>query len=80
VVAFELERDRKTTWYRMRQHGLLGDALAVLPGEPAQAAAELRALLDNASRRAAMGAQGRERMGVPGGALAIARAIDERLR
>ena len=80
VVAFELERDRKTTWYRMRQHGLLGDALAVLPGEPAQAAAELRALLDNASRRAAMGAQGRERMGGPGGALAIARAIDERLR
>ncbi len=80
VVAFELERDRKTTWYRMRQHGLLGDALAVLPGDPVQAAAELRALLDDAPRRAQMGAQGRERMGGPGGALAIARAIDERLR
>ncbi|HTV92543.1 MAG TPA: hypothetical protein VMG98_07485 [Verrucomicrobiae bacterium] len=80
VVAFELERDRKTTWYRMRQHGLLGDALAVLPGDPSRAAAELRALLDDAPRRAQMGAHGRARMGGPGGALAIARAIDERLR
>jgi hypothetical protein len=64
----------------MRQHGLLDGALAVLPGEPVQAAADLRALLDDAPRRAAMGAQGRERIGAPGGALAIARAIDERLR
>jgi uncharacterized protein (TIGR03492 family) len=80
VAAFELGRDRKTTWYRMRQHGLLGEALAVLPGEAAQAATELRALLDDAPRRATMGAQGRQRMGGPGGALAIARAIDERLR
>jgi len=80
VVAFELDRDRKTTWYRMRQHGLLGGALAVLPGDPAQAAAELRALLDDALRRTTMGALGRERMGGPGGALAIAREIGERLR
>ena len=80
VVAFERDRDRKTTWYRMRQHGLLGEALAVLPGDPAKAASDLAALLDDAPRRAMMGAQGRERMGRPGGARAIARAIVERLR
>ena len=33
VVAFERERDRKTQWYRKRQQGLLGEALAVLPAE-----------------------------------------------
>ena len=80
VVAFERNRDRKTAWYRMRQHGLLGDALVVLPGDSAQAAADLESLLDDAPRRARMGAQGRERMGGPGGAHAIARAIVQRLR
>jgi uncharacterized protein (TIGR03492 family) len=80
VVAFELDRDRKTTWYRMRQHGLLGEALAVLPGDPEQAAAGLRALLDDAQRRATMSLEGAQRMGKPGGALAIARAIVERLQ
>lgn len=80
VVAFERSRDRKTTWYRMRQHGLLGEALAVLPGDPAQAAAGLDALLDDEPRRAMMGVQGRERMGRPGGAHAIAREIVERLQ
>jgi len=80
VVAFERNRDRKTTWYRMRQHGLLGDALAVLPGDPAQAAAGLNELLDDAPRRAMMGALGRERMGAPGGAHAIACEIARRLR
>ena len=33
VVAFERGRDRKTTWYRQRQRGLLGEALAVFPGD-----------------------------------------------
>jgi uncharacterized protein (TIGR03492 family) len=80
VVAFELDRDRKTTWYRMRQHGLLGEALAVFPGDPEQAAAGLRALLDDAQRRTRMSLEGAQRMGKPGGALAIARAIAERLQ
>jgi uncharacterized protein (TIGR03492 family) len=75
VVAFERERDRKTAWYRMRQHGLLGEALEVLPGDLTSAIAGLASLLDDAPRRAAMGAQGRERMGGPGGARAIARAV-----
>ncbi len=75
IVAFELGRDRKTAWYRMRQHGLLGDALMIVPGEPAEAAKAVAALIDDTPRRAAMGAVGRERMGAPGGARAIARAI-----
>jgi uncharacterized protein (TIGR03492 family) len=80
VVAFERDRDRRAAWYRMRQHGLLGEALVVLPGDPARAAAAVSELLDDAARRARMGAQGRERMGGPGGARAIARNLVERLQ
>jgi hypothetical protein len=80
VVAFERDRARKSAWYRMRQHGLLGDALVVLPGDLTHAADGVRALLDDAPRRARMGALGRERMGGPGGARAIARDLVERLR
>lgn len=75
VVAFELAADRKTHWYRMRQHGLLGEALTVLPADVDVAAAGVLDLLDNESRRIRMGAIGRARMGAPGGAAAIARAI-----
>lgn len=75
VVAFERGADRKTAWYRMRQRRLLGDALAVVPGEPNRAAAELSALLADAQRRVRMGSAGHESMGAPGGALAIARAV-----
>jgi uncharacterized protein (TIGR03492 family) len=79
VVAFERERDRKQTWYRMRQHGLLGNALLVVPGDAVRASAEVGALLDDDARRAEMGAEGRARMGGPGGALAIARDVVERI-
>jgi uncharacterized protein (TIGR03492 family) len=75
VVAFELATDRKTAWYRMRQHGLLGEALTVLPADVNLAASGVLDLLDNDSRRARMGAVGRARMGPAGGAAAIARAI-----
>ncbi len=75
VVAFERGSDRKTAWYRMRQSGLLGDALAVFAGEPALAAQELAALLGDTERRGRMGAAGRTLMGPTGGAHAIARAI-----
>jgi uncharacterized protein (TIGR03492 family) len=77
VVAFELTADRKTAWYRMRQHGLLGEALTVLPPDVDVGANGILDLLENESRRARMGAVGRARMGAPGGAAAIARAIAE---
>lgn len=75
VVAFERERDRKSRWYRQRQRGLLGEALAVLPGRLTDAAAGVGAMLDDPERRARMGAIGRARMGERGGARRIAQAV-----
>lgn len=74
VVALD-DASRASPWYRRRQRGLLGDALAVVPADPARAGAAIGALLDDAPRRARMGAIGRERMGASGGARAIARRI-----
>jgi tetraacyldisaccharide 4'-kinase len=62
-------------WYRMRQRRLLGDALLLVPAQPQEAAASLGALLDDSERLLAMSAAGRARMGAPGGAEAIARAV-----
>lgn len=77
VVALDLHDARRDAWYRLRQRGLLGDALLVVPGEPEAAAGAIAALLADAPRRARMAAVGRERMGGPGGARAIAAAIAE---
>ncbi|HTX59470.1 MAG TPA: hypothetical protein VMH02_07285, partial [Verrucomicrobiae bacterium] len=74
VVAFELGKDRKTAWYRKRQQGLLGEALAILPGDE-RALAGVLALLRDPQRRAAMGATGRARMGERGAARRIARRL-----
>jgi uncharacterized protein (TIGR03492 family) len=62
-------------WYRMRQRRLLGDALLLVPARPEEAAASLGALLDDPERLRAMSVAGRARMGAPGGAEAIARAV-----
>ncbi len=75
VVALETDDAPRDAWYRKRQRGLLGEALLLVPDDPAAAAAELAALLEDAPRRARMGLVGRERMGGPGGAQAIARGI-----
>ncbi len=75
IVALDLAGARGSDWYRMRQGRLLGEALAVVPGDVAGAAAAIGALLDDEARRARMAAIGRERMGPPGGARAIAHAI-----
>jgi len=74
VVAFERGLDRKTAWYRKRQSGLLGEALAILPGDE-NAAAGVSALLSDRARRERMGSVGRTRMGAPGGARRIAQRI-----
>jgi uncharacterized protein (TIGR03492 family) len=62
-------------WYRMRQRRLLGEALAVLPDDDAAFADGVVALLADQSRMEAMGAQGRARMGSPGGSEAVAKAV-----
>jgi len=75
VVALELDDAPRDSWYRKRQVGLLGDALLIVPGEPSRGADAVAALLADELRRARMGAAGRERMGGPGGAHAIAEAV-----
>jgi tetraacyldisaccharide 4'-kinase len=77
VVALELDDAPRDAWYRKRQAGLLGEALAVVPGDPQRAATAIAALLADDARRAQMAAVGRERMGGPGGARAIAAAVAE---
>lgn len=75
VVALELHDAPRDAWYRKRQMGLLGDALAIVSGDPARAAETIGALVGDEVRRARMGAVGRDRMGGPGGAAAIARGL-----
>lgn len=75
VVAFERDGKRRMRWYRRRQRGLLGDALAVLPGRLDEAVAEVERLLRDPLARRAMGEKGRAAMGQPGGAARIAQRI-----
>jgi len=75
VVAFAAEREGASRWYRQRQQGLLGDALAVFPRRVPDAAAALAKLLDDPARRRQMSDAGRMRMGAPGASARIARAV-----
>lgn len=75
VVAFQHHRDRKDRWYRQRQRGLLGEALAVFPAELPSAVAGVSTILDDSARRDRMATIGRTRMGSPGGARRIAERI-----
>lgn len=76
VVALETPiGSRAVGWYRMRQAKLLGEALAIVPGDVEGAARAVVALLDDSARRERMGAIGRERMGGSGGAARIAAEI-----
>jgi uncharacterized protein (TIGR03492 family) len=75
VVAFEDGRERKSMWYRRRQRGLLGDALAVLPANVDDAVAGVRALLHDPATRAHMAVTGRSRMGESGAARRIAERV-----
>lgn len=75
IVAFERSGDRKGTWYRRRQRGLLGEAMMVLPASLPQAAASVRSLLRDSTRCERMSQAGRARMGPPGAARRIAKRI-----
>ncbi len=66
------EAPDRMLWYRMRQKRLLGEALLVLPAAPSDFAAEVVRLIDDPSRMRHMAQVGRERMGDPGGAAAVA--------
>lgn len=75
VVAFARAGEARAPWYRMRQIGLLGDAMIVASADASQAAAQVVALLRDPQRRERMGQAGRERMGAPGAAASIAARI-----
>jgi uncharacterized protein (TIGR03492 family) len=81
VAAFAPARGR-TPWYRRRQIALLGQALMSAPADVSSAAKATLELLGDEQRMQRMGAIGRERMGEPGAARAIARQtlalVDER--
>ncbi|HET9095779.1 MAG TPA: hypothetical protein VFN37_03885 [Candidatus Baltobacteraceae bacterium] len=70
VVAFARAGEHRTPWYRMRQVGLLGEAMLVAGADPQLAARQVVELLHDPARRERMGKIGRERMG-PGGAAAL---------
>jgi len=72
VVALEADGGGRHDWYRMRQRKLLGEALALVPAQPARAAAAIADLLADEGRLARMRAAGRDRMGGSGGAGRIA--------
>ncbi len=80
VVAFAGERWGASRWYRRRQQGLLGDALAVVPRKLPDAVNAVTQLLDDLSRRRRMGDAGRARMGAAGAAGRIADTIAKILR
>jgi hypothetical protein len=61
----------------MRQRGLLGEALALVPPAPERAAAAIAQLLADGARLDRMRAAGRRRMGPAGGSRAIALAVCE---
>lgn len=73
VVAFDAQRGRD--WYRRRQAGLLGEALAMGPRDVEAAARYVVELLADAPRCGRMAEAGRRNMGDPGGATRIADAI-----
>jgi uncharacterized protein (TIGR03492 family) len=77
VPVVALDPGGRLDWYRKRQRGLLGEALALVPSEPEAGSAVLADLLADDARLARMAAAGRERMGGSGGAAAIAGAILE---
>lgn len=80
VVAFARSGEQRAPWYRMRQIGLLGEAMLVAPRDPQAAAQAVDTLLHDGARRAEMGRIGRERMGPPGAAAHIAAALAELVR
>ena len=77
VVAFARSDRDGDAWYRRRQAALLDGALLIVRGDAEQCAHQVGDLLADGARRQRMGAIGRERMGPPGAARAIADRLAE---
>lgn len=76
VLAYGPGGERRMSWYRFRQKGLLGDAVEVVDDRPEVIVAALARLLRDPEERRRRGAVGRERMGPPGGAARMAAWIE----
>lgn len=79
VISFDSDGRKKAGWYRARQKGLLGDALAVVDRSPAALAREVTAVLDDRALFRRMEEAGYDRMGPPGASEKIAAHIVENL-
>ena len=80
IAAFERTPGSATSWYRKRQRGLLNGALTMLRGSADSAADQLAELISDGERLRKMAMIGRERMGSPGGARAIAMRLEAMAR
>ncbi len=80
VVAFPGRGPQFSEKFAQMQKRLLGEAVSLVAREPRVVAQEILNILTNADRREQMGKVGRERMGEPGGAKAIALQIKEYFR
>ncbi len=78
VVAFPGSGPQTTARRFREQHRLLGDALAFCPDYPQGVVKEVLCLFADENERLRRGAVGREHMGEPGGAKAIAEYLFER--
>lgn len=76
VVAYAPEGATRLGWYRGRQKGLLGDAVAVVEDDPDRVALEVIRLFEDDSERSRRAAIGRQRMGPPGASERIARVVE----
>lgn len=77
VVAYDPRGERGLRWYRKRQKGLLGEAVAVVEEHLEAVVEELDLLLSEPEERLRRGQVGRERLGPAGGTQAMAGRITE---
>lgn len=75
VVAYDARAGRGLRWYRKRQKGLLGDAVAVVAPTIEAVTGEVATLLSDPKEHRRRAEIGRERMGPPGGTQRMADEI-----
>ena len=75
VVAFDSFSDDKMGWYRKRQKCLLGEAVAVVKKNPSEVSDMVFKILNDSELYKKMAEEGKNRLGLPGGAQRMAEAI-----
>ena len=75
VVAFDSFSDDKMGWYRKRQKCLLGEAVSVVKKNPSEISDMVFKILNDSELYKKMAEEGKNRLGLPGGAKKMAKAI-----